>query len=127
MNLLRLCCVLLLYLWSAACRFIPDNKSGADLYVEKCASCHGAQGEGLRSLIPAVNDPIRLGALADSLPCILRYGVKGDAARGNQSMPAFSELEADDIVALWQHLWDLAGRSDQKITLADVKRSGCAD
>lgn len=110
-----------------SCRFVPENKSGAELYTEQCASCHGFKGEGLRNLIPAVNNPDRLRVWGDSLPCLLRYGLKGRPEAGNQPMPAFPELEADDVAALWQHLWTLAGQPNKKITLADVRRSGCVE
>lgn len=114
-------------LWIVGCRFVPENKSGPELYAEKCASCHGFRGEGIRHLVPAVNDPQKLKNLGDSLPCLLRYGVKGKPEQGNQAMPGFPELEADDVVALWQHLWVLAGQPDHTITLADVRQSGCLE
>lgn len=115
--------------WSGAmaCRFIPDNPDGARLYAEKCASCHGTQGEGLRQLIPPINDLRRLQFIGDSLPCLLRYGISASPARGQPPMPAFPELEADDVAALWGHLFSMAGQPEARFTLADVRRSGCMD
>lgn len=109
------------------CRFKPANKTGSQIYSDHCASCHGTQGEGLRRLVPPLNDAVRLTHLGDSLPCIIRYGVRGRAQHGYQPMPPFPSMEADDIALLWEYLWALAGRPDTSVTLAQVRKSECVE
>ncbi|MCX7767416.1 MAG: cytochrome c [Flavobacteriales bacterium] len=109
------------------CRFKPANKTGSQIYSDQCASCHGTKGEGLSRLVPPLNDPVRLAQLGDSLPCIIRYGVRGRAQFGYQPMPPFPSLEADDIALLWAYLWELAGHLDTSLSLAQVRKSGCVE
>jgi len=51
--------------------------SGRDVYQSKCQNCHGANGEGLQSLIPPLTDSVYLKANKTNLACYLKYGLKG--------------------------------------------------
>jgi len=112
---------------SMACRFIPEKTDGKSIYNARCAPCHGERGEGLRALIPAVNKLDILELKSDTIICIIRYGIKGNAHYGYQPMPGNPNLEADELAMLWSYLFELAGANKIKKTIADVNNSNCAD
>jgi len=51
--------------------------NGRVVYQSKCQNCHGANGEGLQSLIPPLTDSVYLKANKTTLACYLKYGLKG--------------------------------------------------
>lgn len=79
-------------------------KKGQTLYLEKCAQCHGNQGEGLRKLIPPLAGTDYIPQNLDNLPCIIRYGQRGEITVNgqpfNQPMPGYPEMEADEVKAI---------------------------
>ncbi|TDE17329.1 c-type cytochrome [Dyadobacter psychrotolerans] len=67
---------------------------GKGLYVKHCASCHGAEGEGLNA--PALGNPMLLATASDEF---LRYTIT--EGRNNTPMPAFKDnLSKVEINAL---------------------------
>lgn len=80
------------------------TKRGETLYLEKCAQCHGNQGEGLRKLIPPLAGTDYVPQHLNDLPCIIRYGLHGEITvngRGfNQPMPGYPDMEADEVKAI---------------------------
>jgi len=74
---------------------------GQELYTRTCANCHGEKGEGLKKLIPPLAGTDYVPAHMDDLPCIIRYGIKGEVRVNgqafNQPMPGLPDLEADEI------------------------------
>ncbi len=62
--------------------------NGKDLYDIHCRNCHGAQGEGLGKLYPALNN---LQTASDKLACLIKYGTitanKAGAMPGNNNLP----------------------------------------
>ena len=83
----------------------PDRARGAALYAQNCASCHGANGNGLGSAAKGL-DPAPI-AFTDAerarerslfaLYQVIEQGIDGTA------MPSFSSLPADDRWALAFH------------------------
>ena len=83
----------------------PDRTRGAALYAENCASCHGANGNGLGPAAKGL-DPAPI-AFTDAerarerslfaLYQVIEQGIDGTA------MPSFSSLPADDRWALAFH------------------------
>lgn len=87
---------------------LSRTKRGEALYMERCAQCHGNQGEGLRKLIPPLAGTDYVPAHLDELPCILRYGLNGEITvngqRYNQPMPGYPDMEADEVKAIIDYL-----------------------
>ena len=96
--------------------FVPDMRRGRELYVQSCASCHGAggRGDGLDmplddrgrpiSVRDLVSEPIRGGDGLVELFKRIRCGVPGTP------MPAQELLEDDDIWQLVHYTRHLMGR-----------------
>jgi mono/diheme cytochrome c family protein len=85
------------YLWSFS-RTSAELDTGRQLYVARCAGCHGANGDPLDSQAPLLDRPGRslaalvdgAGRSADDLFAIIGAGVPGTA------MPSFAKLLDDD-------------------------------
>lgn len=77
------------------------HASGKKLYATHCASCHGAEGEGLKQLIPPVNGVDYVVANSERLSCIIRYGVSGEMLVNGKEytghMLGLQKLEPDEI------------------------------
>jgi len=71
-----------------------DISQGADIYTEKCASCHGNKGEGVTA--PALGNPMLLATATDHF---LRYAIA--EGRDGTPMIAFKDsLSSDEIDAV---------------------------
>lgn len=83
------------------CTRNPFNQ-GKVLYQAYCGNCHMENGEGLKALIPAINNPERLAEIYDSIPCLIRKGLKGqriiNGVMYNYTMPPNPDLRLADIV-----------------------------
>jgi mono/diheme cytochrome c family protein len=86
---------------------------GAQLYLGNCAKCHGREGEGFLKLYPPIRNSRYLKEDVSKLPCIIRYGLKGEiVVEGqtfNQIMPAIQQLKAEqtsDILRFLQNKWN---------------------
>ena len=55
--------------------FADKSTSGAALYQDHCAGCHGEQGQGLGRLIPPLAGADYLEKHRYELPCLLRHGM----------------------------------------------------
>lgn len=87
--------------------------AGARLYTERCADCHGRDGEGVPGVYPALaGNPVVTQANLRNLVQVLRLGGFAPSTAGHPrpyGMPP-SELSNDDIAAVltylrqsWQH------------------------
>jgi mono/diheme cytochrome c family protein/rhodanese-related sulfurtransferase len=73
-----------------------DPARGAAVYAASCASCHGAQGEGLSA--PALGNPVLLATSSDSfLREAVRRGRSGTPMRGYAD--TLSAQQIDDVVS----------------------------
>lgn len=96
--------------------FIADAQAtdiGAQLYLGTCAKCHGREGEGFLKLYPPIRNSRFLKEDVSELPCIIRYGLKGerviDGVTFNQIMPAIQQLKPEqisDIIRFLQTKWN---------------------
>lgn len=93
--------------WSAE----PDK--GSQLYLGNCAKCHGREGEGFLKLYPPIRNSRFLNEDVFKLPCIIRYGLKGEiVVEGhtfNQIMPAIQQLSSEqinDTMRFMQNQWN---------------------
>lgn len=93
--------------------------SGSALFAEHCSSCHGATGEGFRSLYPPLSRSRILADEPEVLPCIIRYGLRGeivvDGRVFNQVMPGNPRLSADEIAGIISHMQALWGDENRAI------------
>jgi mono/diheme cytochrome c family protein len=84
----------------------------AGYYSMRCASCHGARGEGTDSVAPSLGPPLRDNALVKNAPVeviaqIIRRGRSGKARVYNShypNMPAFGPETVPDVAALVAYL-----------------------
>jgi mono/diheme cytochrome c family protein len=51
--------------------------AGSLTYQTRCQNCHGANGEGLRGLIPPLTDSLFLKFNKSRLACTVKYGLRG--------------------------------------------------
>ena len=49
---------------------------GRKLYLQKCANCHGNEGQGLKRVIPPVKDADFLLKYPEKSICIIKFGAK---------------------------------------------------
>ncbi|QPF72485.1 c-type cytochrome [Roseateles sp. DAIF2] len=98
---------------------------GAKLYEQHCASCHGAQGEGVPGIYPALagNRAVTMDSGANVLRIMLRGGF-APATAGNPrpfGMPPFAGVLSDhEIAAVASHLRNSWGNKAGDIRPLDV-------
>src|SRR5690349_7932882 len=80
--------------------FTSNERSGAALYSQHCANCHGAAGDGLGNLIPPLAGADYLATHRAELPCIVRQGMRGPVRVNgkdyNGVMPAIKREQLSD-------------------------------
>ncbi|MGB0403806.1 MAG: c-type cytochrome [Salibacteraceae bacterium] len=99
---MRLKFSILLIIVSIAQSCIPTGRDyGKELYEEKCANCHGIEGNGLQQLYPPIKNSDYLIKNQEMLACMIRYGQEGaitvNGVGFNESMPAQPLLSDIDI------------------------------
>ena len=69
--------------------------SGSLIYKNNCQNCHGANGEGLQSLIPPLTDTAYLKINKSSIGCSIKYGLKGKITVSGRSFEGI--MPANDL------------------------------
>lgn len=100
MERLILCGFLVLALLATACGESTEGKYGADLYGAACARCHGGEGQGGRG--PAIGT-----ADANAAQVLTDAQIRGVIRVGPGRMPAFPQLDDDQVESLVEHLRQL--------------------
>lgn len=72
--------------------------NGSVVYQAHCQNCHGAKGEGLQGLIPALTDSIYLKNNKNVLACQLNNGLKGKVTVLNKEFD--SQMPASNLTPL---------------------------
>ncbi|MCO6499888.1 MAG: cbb3-type cytochrome c oxidase subunit II [Vicingus serpentipes] len=96
--------------------------NGEQLYMDKCASCHQLNGEGLGGAFPSLKgSPIVLDKNHDLMIQIILAGY--DARSEYAVMPAFSDQLSDaEVAAITNHEKTSWGNNAQTISEEDVKK-----
>src|ERR1700687_568203 len=83
-----------LLIFTVALHAGPAPDAGGDLFKQKCAMCHGADGKGYAALkTPDFTDPKVQASLTDQeITQTIKNGKKGTA------MPAFADKLSDDEI-----------------------------
>ena len=76
-----------------------DIEAGKDIYQERCASCHGAEGGGNPALTAAMPGLDIRGSSAGS-PDSLRQVIR----QGKGAMPAFPQMTEDELREVMSYL-----------------------
>lgn len=102
-------------------------KSGADLYVQHCAGCHGLAGQGMKNEYPPMaKDPIINALDPEGAINITLYGLMGRPIQGKRydaAMPHFHQLLNDhEVASLLTHVRTHYGNQARAVTPADVRR-----
>lgn len=88
-------------------------RQGEILYANFCANCHMADGKGLQGIIPPLEGSDWLRDRQQDLPCIIRYGQKGEIVvngrtYNQQEMPgvrALSGFEITNVINYINQAW----------------------
>ncbi|HWI83903.1 c-type cytochrome [Ramlibacter sp.] len=100
---------------------------GAKLYGDRCASCHGERGEGVRGAYPALagNRAVTLPVTANLVQVVLHGGF-APATAGNPrpfGMPPFATLMSDaDVAAVLSYVRGAWGNQAPAVSELDVGR-----
>ena len=77
---------------------------GKGLYEKNCQNCHGANGEGLKKLYPALTDTTYIRNNKARLSCIIKYGLNEKIIINGQGyeekMPGNTSLTAIDVTQI---------------------------
>ncbi|MGH7709503.1 MAG: c-type cytochrome [Vulcanimicrobiaceae bacterium] len=100
--------------------------TGAKLYTQNCAACHGASGAGVPTVFPSLmGDPVVNAAdPREHLHVVLR-GLHGKSIGGQSysgQMPAFAQLTDAEIAAIVDHERTSWGNHAPIVAPGDVKR-----
>ena len=101
---------------------------GAEIFASHCFACHGAQGQGVPSLAPALAGPLSpVLARPEGRGYVLRvllHGLSGRIVSQGQTfvgaMPTQAALTDADLVALGAHLAALNGHEGTPFDAAEV-------
>ncbi len=102
---------------------------GAAVYASNCASCHGANGEGVAGVFPPLaGHAADLAALDGGRAYLidaLLYGLQGaiviDGTTYSGVMPAWGQLGDDAIASVLDHIVTLDGSEDPEFTVEEVE------
>lgn len=99
--------------------------SGTEVYKTHCQNCHGANGEGLSSLIPSLTDSTYLNSNKTSLACFIESGLKGPITiKGKEfddAMPA-TELSSLQIAQVLTYVGNSFGNKMNTINVDQVEK-----
>ncbi|WP_051309717.1 c-type cytochrome [Desulfogranum japonicum] len=84
------------------------HHQGKRIYQTYCAGCHGNDGEGFLRVYPPITGSLLLTRDVNRLPCIIRFGLKGELVVNGESfngiMPGNEKLSTEEITTLVSYL-----------------------
>lgn len=94
------------------------------IYQGHCQNCHGAGGEGLRGLIPPLNDPAYLNENKTTLACLVKNGLKAKITVKNTlfegEMPAV-DLPPVEIAEVLTYINNSFGNKTGTVTARQIE------
>jgi mono/diheme cytochrome c family protein len=103
-------------------------QAGEKIYADRCADCHGKQGEGLRKAYPALagNRSVMLSSPNNVIKAIL-YGGFPPSTAGNPmpyGMPPFGQnLKDEEVAAVASYIRQAWGQMASPVSALDVYRA----
>jgi mono/diheme cytochrome c family protein len=98
--------------------------NGEISYKTHCANCHGAKGEGLKQLYPAINKSLMFND-TQKLICLIRNGgnIKNtqNGIEYDQAMPANKALYDIDVAELVSYLRHTYAKNNSMLSTDSVK------
>lgn len=98
--------------------------NGRDIYIKHCQNCHGAKGEGLGALAPALTDTTFLKTYKQQIACFIKNGIKDTIIVNGQTyegtMPSFPELYDIDIAQVMVYITNSFGNNQGMYTPEQV-------
>lgn len=127
---IRLLCTILILLFicmiTTQCNDL-GYKQGEQLYKIHCANCHMEDGQGLRSLIPPLANADYLTKYKETIPCIIRKGLKGPIVVNGKTysqemvaIPHLNDVEINNIINYINHAW---GNNIEDSNIKEVQSS----
>lgn len=115
-----------LFVFVFSCRESP-YVHGKILYENFCEQCHFENGEGLKNLIPPLVGSDYLEKQKKSLPCIIRYGMKGpvvvNGVTYNQEMTPSLKLKDSEITNVINYINSAWGNDYGYMTIVEVQEA----
>ncbi|MGI9536310.1 MAG: c-type cytochrome [Desulfocapsaceae bacterium] len=97
-----------------------ENRGDPSVYKRHCASCHGSEGQGLKSLYPPLTDSVYLSERIGELPCLISSGIRGKIVTGKRTknirMPAFADLSIQEMNLLVSYLQLNWGKGEETVS-----------
>lgn len=94
---------------------------GKAIYDINCLNCHQENGQGVASLIPAINDPQRLHQIKENIACLIRQGRKGEDSLTFHYMPAHPQLSEVQIMHITNYLLSQWGQNEVPYNIKEVR------
>jgi glucose/arabinose dehydrogenase len=93
----------------------------AQLYQNYCASCHQADGKGVKGIFPALAGSNLVNGSSSNLIKALLKGI--DRSDNPQKMPGFAFLKDDELVAVMNYIRQSWGNQAAPITKKEIKQN----
>lgn len=109
----------------------PAGSRGHTLYQLHCQNCHMEEGQGLGGLIPPLAQSDYLSSHFEQIPCIMRYGQKGEIEVNgilyDHPMPGNESLSDEDLFQLMRFIYSTWGEEDKAFTRDQISEyvEGC--
>lgn len=100
--------------------------SGAEVFAQQCATCHGSQGQGMSGAFPPLAGSGWVTGDTETPIRIVLHGLQGSVQVGgttyNGVMPAFgSRLSNEEVAAILTHIRSSWGNDAQEVTAREVQ------
>jgi mono/diheme cytochrome c family protein len=97
--------------------------SGSMLYKQHCENCHGANGDGLGTLVPPFNDSVYLKRNSNQIACFVKNGLSDTITvarkKYDSKMPAQSNLSAIEVAEILTYVTNSFGN---KLGVVEAKK-----